>query len=156
MISGCVSKTQSSNQGTETSKSTVKSAIPNNPKNDSLRDSAQDTFGNTKLLLMNSGSMQPYTTVKIKNSYFDIVMSLSDTIYISTTDTTFQTIEGYKVGTLYSELNEEIKQKIVKESGWAYFAKLNSGWSIAFCIGNSCTDQNPSDSSRVSWIFKRK
>jgi hypothetical protein len=107
------------------------------------------------MTLVSSGQMSPYTTIKINDCKFDLVTSGNDTIYLATNDKAFQTSEGYKVGTKFSELPKNIQEDLTKEPGWGYYYKLPSGWTLGFCEGNSCTDHLPNNSSRVKWIFKR-
>ena len=111
------------------------------------------SFG--KMILVSSGQMSPYTTIKIGSCYFDLVMSDNDTTYLATRDKRFRTPEGYKVGSAFSELPNDIQGELTKEPGWGYYCKLASGWTLGFCEGSSCTDSLPEYSSKVKWIFKR-
>ena len=111
------------------------------------------SFG--KMTLISSGQMSPYTTIKIDGCDFDLVISDNDTIYLATKDKKFQTPEGYTVGTKFSELTKVTQDGLNKEPGWGYYYKLQSGWSLGFCEGNSCTDNFPQKSSKVKWVFKR-
>jgi hypothetical protein len=118
-----------------------------------------DTLPNTSIgkgILVSSGQMSPYTTVKIDGCDFDLVTRDNDTIYLTTNDKKFKTPEGYKVGTKFSELPKDIQGDLAKEPGWGYYYKLSSGWTLGFCEGNSCTDRYPENSSKVKWIFKRR
>ncbi|MBS1755511.1 MAG: hypothetical protein JST34_15835 [Bacteroidetes bacterium] len=109
-----------------------------------------------KMTLVSSGQMSPYTTIKIDGCDFDLVANETDTTYLATNDKKFQTPEGYKVGTKFSELPKNIQGDLTKEPGWGYYYKLPSGWTLGFCEGNSCTDNRPNNSSKVKWIFKRQ
>ena len=109
-----------------------------------------------KMILVSSGQMSPYTTIQIDGSNFDLVINDNDTTYLATRDRKFQTPEGYKVGTRFLELPSDLRNDLTKEPGWGYYYKLPSGWTLAFCEGNSCTDKYPENSSKVKWIFKRR
>ena len=109
-----------------------------------------------KMTLVSSGQMSPYTVIKIDGCDFDLVTRDNDTIYLATNDKKFQTLEGYKVGTKFSELPKGIQGKLTKEPGWGYYYKLSSGWTLGFCEGSSCTNSYPQNFSKVKWIFKRK
>ncbi|MBG9378396.1 hypothetical protein I5907_19315 [Panacibacter sp. DH6] len=109
-----------------------------------------------KMTLVSSGQMSPYTTIKIDGCDFDLVTNDSDTTYLATNDKKFQTPEGYKVGTRFTELPIEIQTELTKEPDWGYYFKLLSGWTLGFCEGNSCTDKYPENGSKVKWIFKRR
>lgn len=109
-----------------------------------------------KMTMVSSGQISPYTTIKIDGCNFDLVTKGNDTIYLATNDKKFQTPEGYKIGTKFSELPKDTQSDLIKEPGWGYYYKLPSGWTLGFCEGNSCTDQYPQDSSKVKWIFKRQ
>ena len=80
----------------------------------------------------------------------------SDTIYLSTSDTNFITPDGFKVGIKFSQIPNILRENIWKEAGWGYVITLNSKWNLGFCEGTSCTDNSPSDTSTVKWIFKRR
>lgn len=109
-----------------------------------------------KRILVSSGQLSKYETVKINNIDFNLVVENKDTIYLSTNETKFIVKEGYNVGTKFSELPALIKQNLTKERGWGYFYTLPSGWSIGFCEGKSCTDNYPNENSKIKWLFKRK
>lgn len=111
------------------------------------------SFG--EMTLVSSGQMSPCKTIIIDGHNFDLVTRDKDTIYLTTNDKKFQTPEGYKVGTKFSELPKDIQGELTKEPGWGYYYKLPSGWTLGFCEGNSCTDNFPQNSSEVKWIFKR-
>jgi hypothetical protein len=113
-------------------------------------------YGQVKSILISSGQFSQSKPIKILNSTFDIVTNESDTIYLSTSDKTFQTPEGYMVGTRLADLPQYIKDNLTKEQGWGYYFKLLSGSSLAFCEGKSCADNYPGENSTVKWIFKRK
>jgi hypothetical protein len=107
-------------------------------------------------ILVSSGQLSKYETIKMNNINFELVLKNKDTIYLATSETRFKTREGYSVGTKFSDLPLMIKQNLRKENGWGYYYTLPSGWSIAFCEGNSCTNEYPSENSLVKRIFKRK
>jgi hypothetical protein len=108
-------------------------------------------------ILISSGQTEQYEVIKIKNIDFDLVVSeTNDTIYLATNDKRFVTSEGFTVGTTFGQLADNLKNELSKENGWGYYVKLNSGWTLGFCEGSSCTDNHPIDSSEVKWIFKRK
>ena len=109
-----------------------------------------------KMILVSSGQTLPYTRIKINDCNFDLVKRNNDTIYLATNDKKFQTPEGYKVGTEFSELPNYIQKEFIKEPGWGYYYKLSSGWNLGFCEGSSCTDSYPKKISKVKWIFKRQ
>ena len=96
-----------------------------------------------KMILISSGQISKAEIVKTNNVEFDLVLKNRDTLYIQTTEGKFVTIEGIRVGEKFSELPIKIKQGLTKENGWGFFYKLPSGWSIAFCEGNSCTESYP-------------
>jgi hypothetical protein len=118
-----------------------------------------DTLPNVsprKMTQVSSGQISPYTTVKIDGCNFDLVTRGSDTVYLATRDNKFQTPEGFKIGTKFSELPKDVQRQLTKETGWGYYHQLSSGWMLGFCEGSSCTDNYPQHSSKVKWIFKRQ
>ncbi len=109
-----------------------------------------------KSILISSSQISKAKAIKINDVNFDLVIKNQDTIYLQTTENKFITQEGMRVGKKLSELDIAIKESLVKENGWGYFCNLPSGWSIGFCEGESCTENYPTEDSKIKWIFKRK
>ena len=109
-----------------------------------------------KMIQISSGQITQCTEVKIKGLSFDLILNGGDTTYLATKEKQFKTPEGFSIGMLLSELPKEIQDNLTKESGWAYYYKLPSKWTLGFCEGNSCTDKYPNSQSKVKWIFQRK
>ena len=165
LVCSCNNAGQGKGQSTDTSKTNLSSTeyLDTTSEGDTNRikqiSLTLDTLSNIsvgKMTLVSSGQMSPYTTIKIHGCEFDLVTRDDDTIYLATNDRKFQTIEGYKVGTKFSELPKDAQAELIEEPGWGYYFKLPSGWTLGFCEGNSCTDNYPQNSSKVKWIFKRK
>lgn len=107
-------------------------------------------------LLVSAGQMSPFNTIVINNITFQLVKDFhGDTTYIGTRDTSFITPEGYKVGMILQQIKMVYRNKLYKEPGWGFHAELPSKWSLLFAIGNTATDHPPTDTSRVTCIFKR-
>jgi nitrogen fixation protein len=127
----------------------------------STQDPAQlpapaDTIDIGKKILISSGQFAMAKTIKYNNSKFDLVVNPgSDTVYLSTSDPSFETPEGYKAGMRLSEVNPKDVESMQMETGWGYYLTAASGWQLGFCEGPSCTDSPPTKNSRVNWIFKR-
>jgi hypothetical protein len=125
-----------------------------------LHGTAQETIewhiDQGKLVLESSGQISPSTRIVRNECEFDVVLRNGDTVYLQTNDTHFVTPEGYAVGVAWKDLKPEDQLKLVKMTGWGYFIVLDSGWSIAFCEGQSCTDQAPANDSLIRWIFRGK
>ena len=64
-----------------------------------------------KMTLISSGQTATFNIVKINGYDFDLVTNKKDTIYLATTDKKFQTPEGYKIGTTFSELHLNSQDK---------------------------------------------
>lgn len=110
-----------------------------------------------KFMLITSGQLSKYETVKINDINFDLVQNNNhDTIYLQTMESKFVTKEGIRVGTKVSELPISIQHNLIKYPGWGYIYKLASGWSIGFCEGSTCTDSYPIADSKIRWIFRRR
>jgi len=59
----------------------------------------------TELMLISSGELMPYKTIRINSVDFDLVVNeKTDTIYLATRDKNFETPEGYAVGTKFAQL----------------------------------------------------
>jgi hypothetical protein len=79
---------------------------------------------------------------------------LGDTVKIWTQDQDFVTSEGFKIGTSWEELPPDLQKNHYALPGWGYFVPLQSGWSLGFCEGPSCTDKPLAATSKVAWIEK--
>jgi hypothetical protein len=163
LVCSCNDAGQGKIKSTDTLKTKLSTAqyLDTTSKSDTINKTTLtlDTLPNislSKMTLVSSGQMSPYTIIKINGCSFDLVTSDNDTIYLATNDKKFQTPEGYKVGTKFSELPKDIQGELTKEPGWGYYYKLPSGWTLGFCEGNSCTDNFPKNSSKVKWVFKRQ
>lgn len=109
-----------------------------------------------KLMQTAAGQISPYKEMKIDGKLFQVGIVDHDTVFIFTRDPSFRTIEGYGLGTPYGSLSKSLKREVVKEPGFSYWVELNSGWKLGYCIGKSCTDHNPVDTSKVNFVFRRK
>lgn len=114
-----------------------------------------DTIEPGKQILISSGQFAMAKSIKYHNSEFDLVVNSVDTVYLSTSDTSFKTPEGYKVGMTVSQISQNDLKNMQTEAGWGYYTTLASGWQLGFCEGPSCTDSSPKNNSRIRWIFKR-
>lgn len=122
-------------------------------KDDSIVKSQSSSTG----LMTGSGSIEHSLDVILGGINFTIVVNeLGDTTHWSTNDVNFKTPEGYGVGADWDIIPMNLKKSLHKMPGWGYYMKLNSGWQLAFCEGQSCTDAEPKEGSTVQWIFKRK
>jgi hypothetical protein len=107
--------------------------------------------------MISSAQISKYLTVTINNINFDLVVDKNgDTTYIQTKDKNFVTPEGFRIGTTFEQIPNDLTNVIVRENGWGYYVTLDSKWALGFCEGSSCTDSYPADSSVVKWIFKRR
>lgn len=107
-------------------------------------------------IMISSGQFASAKLIYIQGCKFDIVLNNDDTTYVGTLDKKFITPEGYSVGKKFGDLPRNIQRDLIKESGWAYYSHLPSGWNLGFCEGSSCTGNYPKKESTVKWIFKRK
>ena len=76
--------------------------------------------------------------------------------YICTTDRNFITPEGIRIGSTVAEVKRMIDTEIIPEQGWGYHVQLKSGWRVAFGQGDSMTEGELKNETRVRWIFKRQ
>lgn len=105
-----------------------------------------------------SGGMKPAFYTEFKGIRFDVaVASFKSNIisYISTTDTAFKTKEDVMVGDTFEDVLKKAKGEVVKEQGWAFWVRLNSGWNAAFMENLLTEDEAPPPDAKVSFLFKR-
>jgi hypothetical protein len=122
-----------------------------------IQKSKPSADSTSRLILISSGQFETGKEISIDGYIFDIVLNeKSDTIYLATADKSFITSDGFRIGTRFGQLPDQLKGKTATESGWGYFIKLDSKWTLGFCEGPSCTDKFPTEASTVKWIFKRK
>lgn len=121
-----------------------------------LNDLFECQFKNESLLLSSSGQSSKSFDIVCNNIHFSISTNDSNKIiFISTNDTNFITSDKIKVGTPLSEFPDYYSPSVNKETGWAYFIKLKSGWNAAFTEGESMTNKPLTQKSKVSFFFKR-
>ncbi|MFT7612857.1 MAG: hypothetical protein ACI9J3_001823 [Parvicellaceae bacterium] len=108
-----------------------------------------------KLLLSPGGGEEPYIETKYMGTDFKVVINAEgDTSRFVTHDTGFNTPEGYHVGSYWKNIPLAEQTEISKKQGYGYFLKLYSGWTLGFCAGSECTNEELSDESKVVWIQK--
>ena len=82
-----------------------------------------------------------------------VALDDTDTIrYIRTSDASFATAEGIRVGSTLEAVRRAGAPAVIPELGWASFTTLPSGWAVAFDEG----DGHLPASSEVKWLFKRR
>ena len=108
-----------------------------------------------KLLLSPGGGEDPYIETSYMGSEFKIVVNEEgDTSKYVTHDSTFFSPEGCHVGSYWIDIPLADQTEVKKKTGYGYFLKLYSGWTLGFCAGSECTNQELSNDSRVVWIEK--
>ncbi len=110
------------------------------------------------LFLRNSSQLDFGYEILVNDIHLGV--GLEDTVsrhitFVQVTDSTAYTPEGIRPGTQYSVAKDFAVGELYCEPGWAYYIELLSGWQAAFCLGSSCTDFPPEDSTPVSFFFKR-
>ena len=117
-------------------------------------NSHQNVAEKTKIIDSSSG----YPIWKMNKNGIDfkfVLNKMQDTVKLWTTDTKFITPEGYKIGSEFKDIEDSERNGIHKESGNGFFIKLDSGWELSFCEGKSCTDNKPTENSKVKWIRRK-
>lgn len=81
----------------------------------------------------------------------------SDVIkWIATSDPAFRTPEGLAAGDTLERVLAVAETGVAPEPGWAFHARLPSGWSAAFVQGKSMTEGELPPTARVCFFFKRE
>ena len=109
------------------------------------------------ILVMTSASSFNYSyNITVDNiDFFMAVDKDNKIIYIGTTDKNFITSEGINIGSTLQDVMNVSEKSMIKETGWAYYVPLPSGWNAAFTEGEEMTGEEPSEKSNVKWLFKR-
>jgi len=99
----------------------------------------------------------PSYEVKDHGSVFVIALDTTDTVrYISTSDPSFATPEGIRVGSTVEAVRRAGAAAPTPELGWASHTMLPSGWHAAFLEGAGIDSRPLSPFSQVKWLFKRR
>jgi len=107
-------------------------------------------------MLISSSQIRPYKTVNINGVNFQLVRDAKgDTSFIGTRDTSFITPEGFKVGMSLHQIRKKYRDKLLEEPGFGYFIVLPSKWCLQFIVGQTMTEHAPTDTNKVSYIYKR-
>jgi hypothetical protein len=110
---------------------------------------------NRKLILVNSAQSYPSVSIVCSGKNFELAWNdEGKLIFISTTDSSFVTDDGFRMGSTLKEIKGKQKVDIIKERGWGYSVKLKSGWSTYFCVDSTCTGRELTDADKVNWIYK--
>ncbi len=81
----------------------------------------------------------------------------SDVIkWVATSDPAFRTPEGLAAGDTVDKVRAVAVTEVGAEPGWAFHARLPSGWSAAFVQGQSMTEGELSPTAKVCFFFKRE
>jgi hypothetical protein len=115
-----------------------------------------ESYDPIKMTMISSGQISPSESIIYKKSEFDLVLNKElDTAYLQTTDIKFKTPEGYFIGYEWDKIYEQDQKEIERMAGWGYYIRLESGWQLGFCEGETCTDSVPTNRSKIDWIFRR-
>jgi hypothetical protein len=110
----------------------------------------------TRLLVTGSGGVEPAYEVEYRGVEFTVCAYRDMLIHhVSTSDTRFRTPEGIAVRDSLRKVLEVSKGKVVKEPGWAFFVRLESGWGAAFTQGESMTEGELAPDAEVSFLFRK-
>lgn len=108
-----------------------------------------------------NGIITPSSTAPIYNIQrdgisFDVGLNDSNRVcFIATSDSTFTTDEGLRVGSTYRDVKLVSDSTLHTEPGWGYYVGLPSGWRVFFGVGPTMTEAEPVDTTRVVFFFKR-
>jgi hypothetical protein len=119
------------------------------------------TFPPTNVMLMTgSGGIQESTDFLFKGIRYVVAVDGEHQVsYIHSDDPRFVTPEGLTVASTLEQVLATGAKTPLKEPGWAYFTRLESGWSAAFCLpgqGDSATGAPPTASTKVAFFFRRR
>lgn len=99
-------------------------------------------------------NLEIFDFVKDSHIFRFVQKSPGDTVKIWTEDKTFETPEGYKIGTKLGEVNPVLRKQMVKVEREGWLLRLPSGWILIFCDGMNCED-GLLDNSIVKRIRRR-
>ena len=118
------------------------------------------------LLMTSPASLDASYTVEAQGINFDVAVRGSEAtvVFVSVSDPSFRTPEGYRVGTPLLDITNGAGHELVQETGWACFVPLPSGWNAALPLTDSslrnglwveCAEQAESI-PQIAWFFKRR
>ena len=114
------------------------------------------------LILVNTSDLLPYFIVHFGDFTFTIAFrnNIVRAIFfgeprVLIPDNLFKTPEGVFLGMSYHDLLKLFPNiELTERSGFAYEARLPSGWKIGFTTGNGATDYFPNPGDIITMIFK--
>jgi hypothetical protein len=107
------------------------------------------------LSLSSSSQFDKAYKVHINGIEYKIAVNQNNKVnFISTSDPNFETEENFKIGTTYSEVKKSIASDVIKETGYSFKIKLASGWFACFTQGQTMTEDNLQNSSKIKWFQK--
>jgi len=141
----CACKTSSKEKSDMESKEIVEKKI----------DVFKSSETGVKFIMTSSGSLDKGKDTIVEGIKYTIVENEKGNItFWSTRDKKFKTPEGYVIGNQLKDISKLEKDGIYKQPGFGYFIKLESGWQLGFCEGESCTVSVPTEESIVKWMMK--
>jgi hypothetical protein len=121
-----------------------------------LGDTVESLDENQEYIMAASGSFLAKYILRVDSIEFVLGISPEGHVkYISSSDQKFVTDEGLRIGDSWLKVKNISNSELVKETGWAFYIPLQSGWNAAFVIGESMTEGSLSEESQVGWFFKR-
>lgn len=111
----------------------------------------------SEYIIINSGQIEKLYSITLDSiKYRFAVDTLNWQIkYIDTKDPQFYTDENLSLNSTYEYVSKFSTEKVAKNPGWGYYFKLPSGWKAVFFVGESGTDELPSNNSLVDLFFKQ-
>ena len=107
------------------------------------------------ILISSSQFSKAYLVIYDEIYYTIAVNDINKVSFISTEDELFISPESLKIGGSFADVKALTKNKVIKETGWAYYIPLESGWNAAFVEGEAMTDGILRADSEISFFFKR-
>ena len=119
-------------------------------------DKDYDIHNHKYWLIVSSSQISPCFDILVENIEYSIGYNEKNNSItnISTSDFSFYTPEGYKIGDFFYTFSDSLKSELICDRGWGYFIKLPSGWNATFTQGSSMTDGKLKGRAKVKFFFK--
>ena len=103
-----------------------------------------------------SGGLEPSYLLRHRGILFTVCAHSDLRItYIRTSDASFSTPDGVRVGDSLASVRAASPEPVVHERGWAHYVRLPSGWNAGFAEDTLDAHGGSAASPRVDFLFQR-
>ena len=111
--------------------------------------------GVVSMIMASPSQFHHLVSIMVDSVVYDLGVTKDGEVrYISTADEAFATPEGLTVQSSLNDCRQFSERSGGPFPGWGYLLRLESGWCAAWCVGYTCGEQAPDDTTAIGWFYK--